>query len=476
MADDTLTRSFRAWSADFIQVFAMCLKGSGTFCFVLFLSVPISRVKYRWQDSPPFMPDPRKKIQLLASVLEELRLHVGRKDLAIGMQKVNAMLYFSLANACLRGRCVLLYGGIGANKTTLVNLLASSFLSMDLDEAEDLMVTGHPEQTEEKIVGFLDPRQWTAASAAAGPTRVLWTKWAESNWKLINEINRFPSGKQNLFLEILQKRKINYAGQVCQPGDTCYFATMNPELSATYPMDEALLDRISACVPAAQPDFLAGLLLSEREKDVRELARMLPRLTAQEFSSLPEKVAEKALDSQVELAILSLIRDFTLCERAPAFDKTQLSGSGSRPSLGLCSGCHYHNNPEAICWQIDEGLSDRVRQDLRIFCRAFAYLLDRDANLEVLKAIAPYIIWHRVTSLRSILDRPPYYGVGKLAHVTMLVEKSINRTMNERSEMNMIFSRAVDGDMDIAQAIDALSSFDDPVSRLDFIPALEQLR
>jgi len=82
---------------------------------------------------------------------------------------------------------------------------------------------------------------------------------ARSKWKLINEINRFPSGKQNLFLEILQKRKISYAGQVLVPGDTCYYATMNPEFSATYPLDEALLDRISACVPAAQPDFLAAL-------------------------------------------------------------------------------------------------------------------------------------------------------------------------------------------------------------------------
>jgi MoxR-like ATPase len=151
------------------------------------------------------MPDPCKKIKLLIASLEELRLHVGRKDLAVGKQQINAQLYFSLANACLRGRCVLLYGGMGANKTTLVNLLGSSFLSMDLDEVEDLMVTGHPEQTEEKIVGFLDPRQWTAA--CAGPTQVLWTAWAESRWKLINEINRFPSGKQNLFLEILQKKE-----------------------------------------------------------------------------------------------------------------------------------------------------------------------------------------------------------------------------------------------------------------------------
>jgi MoxR-like ATPase len=418
------------------------------------------------------MPDPRKKIQLLIASLEELRLHVGRKDLAVGKQRVNAQLYFSLANACLRGRAVLLFGGMGANKTTLVNLLGSSFLSMDLDDVEDLMVTGHPEQTEEKIVGFLDPRQWTAA--CAGSTQVLWTAWAQSRWKLINEINRFPSGKQNLFLEILQKRKISYAGQLCRPGDTCYFATMNPEFSATYSLDEALLDRISACVPAFQPNFLAGLLLTEREQEVRDLASMLPRFTPEEFSSLPENVAEKPLSSQVELAILCLLRDFTLCERAPSFDKTQLSAA--KPSLGLCSGCHYQNNPEAICWQVDEGLSDRVRQDLRAFCRAFAYLLDRDADLLVLKAIAPYILWHRTTPLQSILERPPYFGAGKLAYVAELVEKSINRTMNERAEMNLIFSRAVDGELPVARALEELSTFDDPIARLDFIPHLEQMR
>jgi len=417
------------------------------------------------------MPDPHKKIQHLIASLEEERLHVGRKDLAIGRQRINAQLYFSIANACLRGRVVLLYGGMGANKTTLINLLGSSFLSMNLDQVEDIMVTGHPEQTEEKIVGFLDPRQW--AASATGPTQVLWTAWAASNWKLINEINRFPSGKQNLFLEILQKRKISYAGQLCRPGDTCYFATMNPEFSGTYPLDEALRDRISACVPATQPDFLAGLLLSEREKDVRDLADLLPRFTSQEFSSLPGIVENKPLSGQVELAILCLIRDFTLCERAPFYDKTQLSIS--KPSLGLCSGCHYQNNPEAICWQVDEGLSDRVRQDLRIFCRAFAYLLDRDADLEVLKAIAPYIIWHRTTPMRHALEKPPYFGAGKLAYVAGLVEKSINRTMNEREEMNRIFSRAVDKETTARKAIEELSLFDDPIARLDFIPALEGL-
>ena len=417
------------------------------------------------------MPDPRKKIAALIRSLEELRLHVGRKNLSIGEENVNAQLYFPLANACLRGRAVLLYGGMGANKTTLVNLLGSSFLALDLDEVENLMVTGHPEQTEEKIIGFLDPRQW---SREGSETSVLWTPWARSRWKLINEINRFPSGKQNLFLEILQKRKISYAGQIIEPGDTCYFATMNPEFSATYPMDEALLDRISVCVPAQQPDFLAGLALAEREKSVRELARSLPRFTPQEFDALPDLVAAVRLSSRVELAILCLLRDFTLCERAPGYDKTQLSGA--RPSLGLCPGCHYYNNPESLCWQIDEGLSDRVRQDLRDFCRALAFLLNRDADVDVLRAVAPYVIWHRLTPVRSALERPPYYGARKLAFVSELVEKSINRTLNERSEMNLLFSQAVDGEIDAGKAVQELSAFDDPIARMDFIPALEQMR
>ena len=74
---------------------------------------------------------------------------------------MNAQLYFSLANACLRNRAVLLYGGMGANKTTLVNLLGAAFMGRSFSEIENIMVSGHPEQTEEKIVGFLDPRQWT---------------------------------------------------------------------------------------------------------------------------------------------------------------------------------------------------------------------------------------------------------------------------------------------------------------------------
>ncbi|HOI69960.1 MAG TPA: AAA family ATPase [Methanothrix sp.] len=435
------------------------------------------------------MHDPLRKIDDLAGALEELRLHVGPADLLVGDRKVNGQLYLSLANACLRNRVALLYGGMGANKTTLVNLLGSAFIGLSFDEVENLMVTGHPEQNEEKIVGFIDPRQWSCPSASASdpsplgqedgpaPIRVLWTPWARSRWKVINEINRFPSGKQNLFLELLQKRKIGYAGETLELGDTCYFATMNPDFSATYPLDEALLDRISISIPAAQPDFLGGLALAERGREVYQLAEALPRLTPEEFEALPGLVAGVRLDGQVELSIISLLRDFTLCERAPFFDKTQLSG-GSKPSRGLCSGCHYFNNPEVCCWQVDEGLSDRVRQDLRSYTRALALLLglgSSDELIEVLRAVAPYVIWHRVSPNRTMLERPPYYGAGRLQYVRDLAERSINRTLNERGEMNMVFARAIDGEVSPKEALEEISRSDDPIARLDYARVLERM-
>ena len=430
------------------------------------------------------MPDPLRKIEDLACALQELRLHVGAADLQVADRKVNGQLYLSLANACLRNRAALLYGGMGANKTTLVNLLGSAFTGLSFDEVENLMITGHPEQTEEKIVGFIDPRQWSCPPHPSGspgkepaPIQILWTPWARSRWKVINEINRFPSGKQNLFLELLQKRKIGYAGETLELGDTCYFATMNPDFSATYPLDEALLDRISISVPAAQPDFLAGLALAEREREGSQLTEALPKLIVEEFRELPGLVAGVRLDGQVELSIISLLRDFTLCERAPSFDKTQLTG-GSKPSRGLCAGCHYFSNPEVCCWQVDEGRSDRVRQDLRSYTRAVALLLGLDGSdglIEVLRAVAPYVIWHRVSPDRTMLERPPYYGAGRLQYVRDLVEKSINRTLNERGEMNIIFARAVDGEISPKEALEELSKSDDPIARLDYVKALERM-
>jgi hypothetical protein len=42
--------------------------------------------------------------------------------------------------------------------------------------------------------------------------------------------------------------------------------------------------------------------------------------------------------------------------------------------------------------------------------------------------------------------------------------------------MNIIFSRAVDGEIPPRDAAVELSGYDDPIARLDLIPALERMR
>ncbi|CEG13269.1 ATPase associated with various cellular activities, AAA_3 (fragment) [groundwater metagenome] len=96
-----------------------------------------------------------------------------------------------------------------------------------------------------------------------------------------------------------------------------------------------------------------------------------------------------------------------------------------------------------------------------------------EATIADLKAVAPYIIWHRVTPNETVYNAPPYYGADKLKFISDLVEKSINTTLNERAEINTIFAQANDGMISTVEGIRKLANFEDPLCRFDMIKFLE---
>lgn len=417
-----------------------------------------------------------EKIYVLMRELKDKKLHLGNLNLTIGKNKFNAHLLFTIANSCLRNRSMLLYGGMGANKTNLVNILGSRFLNMPYTEIVETMISGHPEQSEEKILGFIDPRTWNKSE---GEIEVIWTPWSKSRWKVIDEINRFPPGKQNLFFEILRANGITYAGRNIRNDDYRMFLTMNPGFKSTYPLDEALVDRISVCVPAFQPSFNQDIYLLERETDISALVENLPYFTDMEFYSIPDLVDRVVFGDLLKICSASLIRDFSLCERAPKNDKTQLP-ENAKPGKGLCTRntkCRYYENPMMLCWQVDEGLSVRALQDLRDFTKTIAFIQrKKEATIDDLKAVAPYVLWHRLSPTEISYDVPPYYAASKLAFVSNLIEKSLARTINERGAMNTLFAEAVDGKIPKDEAIGKLRNFDDLLAKYDYIPFLESMK
>jgi len=416
------------------------------------------------------------KIYLLINELKNKKLHLGNDTLKIGSKKFNAPLLLTIANSCLRNRVMMLYGGMGANKTTLVNILGSRFLNMPYSEMVETMISGHPEQSEEKILGFIDPRTWNKSE---GEIEVIWTPWSKSRWKVIDEINRFPSGKQNLFFEILRSKVITYAGRNIRNDDYRMFLTMNPGFKGTYPLDEALVDRISICVPVFQPSFKHDIDLLERSTDIDALVETLPFFTDAEFYSLPDLVEKVEFDDLLKICAASLVRDFTICERAPVYDKTQLP-EYLKPSNGLCTRntkCRYYENPMMLCWQVNEGLSVRALQDLRDYTKAVAFLQNKKkASIEDFKAVAPYVLWHRLSPNEVSYGVPPYHSVLKMSFVSDLVERSINRTLNERAEINTLFAEGVDGKISKDDAILKLKNFDDLIAKYDYIPFLESIK
>ncbi|MCC7440164.1 MAG: MoxR family ATPase [Bdellovibrionales bacterium] len=145
--------------------------------------------------------------------------------------------------ACLHvGRNVLLEGPVGVGKTVLA-----------LDIAHESgrpvhRVDGDSRYTEQKLTGGFDPpvvvkQGYSEASFLPGP---LVQAMREGGILLLNELNRFPEGVQNILLPAVDERRvlIPRLGEVVAHPSFRVIATQNPrEYVATSHLSEAILDR-----------------------------------------------------------------------------------------------------------------------------------------------------------------------------------------------------------------------------------------
>ncbi|MFX1395141.1 MAG: hypothetical protein ACFFAH_16455, partial [Promethearchaeota archaeon] len=107
----------------------------------------------------------RKKVWKIINLTQANQLFVHSKNLEIKYfdeesKKVKTKLLPEILSLCILNSLVpnsamLLIGGHGGGKTTLVKLLGRMFTSDSLNEIENAIIRGHPQLTEEKIVGTL---------------------------------------------------------------------------------------------------------------------------------------------------------------------------------------------------------------------------------------------------------------------------------------------------------------------------------
>jgi MoxR-like ATPase len=164
-------------------------------------------------------------------------LYFNRPDLEINGERFNSTILFSLLTGLKKGK-ELIIGEPGLGKTTSAEFVCSLVYQFPLGVIWGSEVSGHPEQTEEKIVGRPD-----LGKLNRGEEDVVWTNFSQIPAKIVDEINRLPETKQSMILDGVDRGNWEYLNEMIINEEYCLFATANYQDGETNTIIAPLVDR-----------------------------------------------------------------------------------------------------------------------------------------------------------------------------------------------------------------------------------------
>lgn len=312
-------------------------------------------------------------------------------------RKVYLVETLAVINALVDRGTMLLYGGHGGGKTTLAKYLGQVFYKLSKDEIEDCILRGHPQLTEEKILGSLDIAQLTRAKElnANKKVDVIWNDFVDSPWKIIDELNRLSPYAQNILLSLLAESSVKYHNESKRLPNFSLYATMNPKDEGNFIMSLPFLDRFALALPITMPDYESLSTIGKKDKSSKQ-DDLANYLNAFDLKIAQEEVKDIRYSEEAELFINVIISSYRLCDRI-----SKESNDSITVEKGLCNGCHF-NAPEKVCNKVIHPLSVRVKEDLYRYGKALAWFLgDAEVQPNHIKVLAPYMIWHRSSLSKS---------------------------------------------------------------------------
>ncbi len=335
-------------------------------------------------------------IRFKASARSSDRVSTTRLPLIAGVCVLNSLVPRS---------AMLLVGGHGGGKTTLIKLLGRMLTGKSLDEIEDGMLRAHPQLTEEKMVATLRP----GPLMKEGLEVVVWRRFVTNFCKIIDEVNRLTPHAQNILLSMLAEGELKYYDEVKKCDDYSLYATMNPTDSGTFDLAPPFLDRFGIAVPITMPTIDdMELILASRDERLFGYDEMwqVPAIATEEDILTIWNLADKIpVAHDASEFMRSLVREFGACIRV---DKSQ--SHSLTVETGLCEGCHF-NTAKSVCNKVVIPLSVRAVKDLNRYCKAAAWLVGApEVAVEIVKSLAPLVFWHRTRYVSDDLEKSPFFG------------------------------------------------------------------
>jgi hypothetical protein len=343
--------------------------------------------------------------------------YLTRPDLEVKETRFNSALLFSLLTGLSQGK-ELIIGEPGLGKTTSAEYVCSLLYRIPLGTIWGSQVPGHPEQTEEKIIGRPD-----LGRLNQGEEVVVWSHFSLLPVKIVDEINRLPETKQSMILDGVDRGNWEYLNDVIINREYCLFATANYQDRGTNTIIAPMIDRFDVMVeskhPGANLAYLIGskqsngLALRHEELEEAFLSVLNDKIPYQSRMEQLEKLSFRfaealAKDPGVQTvshtdrdAIRSMMSDIDFDLDANAFLRMVISELsfcqrfGQKRSLDACNeGCHFTSY---LCNALKNCVSNRFPMSARTYSQGLAwYLGDDQVDIEHLKAVLPFTLAHRL--------------------------------------------------------------------------------
>jgi len=364
----------------------------------------------------PRDPEYRQRVLEIHDFIIE-HLYFNRADLFLEGKRFNSAVLLSLFTALNMGK-ELIIGEPGLGKTTSAEYVCSLFYRIPIGIVWGSEVSGHPEQTEEKIVGRPD-----LGELNKGNEKVVWSYFAQMPAKIVDEINRLPETKQSMILDGVDRGNWEYLNEMVINDEYCLFATANYQDMGTNTIIAPLIDRFDVTIESRYPGPNIAILVGQKDRKEKilrhaDLEREIKDILSRNmpYEKRMEMVEESCtsfgkhfLDSH-GIRLLSLKDRITVRKEvsalpfdqdADAFFRMVLSELsfcheyGQKRSVDVCKdGCHFTGY---LCHSIKNCASNRLPLSLRSYCSALAWFLGTDqVRLEHVRLILPYTIAHRI--------------------------------------------------------------------------------
>ncbi|MBN1255091.1 MAG: AAA family ATPase [Deltaproteobacteria bacterium] len=367
----------------------------------------------------------QKRIMGIYSYISE-NLYLNRPDIEIKGNHFNSTLFFGILTGLNRGK-ELIIGEPGLGKTTSAEYIGSILYQYPLGTIWGSEVSGHPEQTEEKIIGRPD-----LGELNQGKEQVVWSNFAQIPVKIVDELNRLPETKQSMILNGVDRGNWEYLNEILINNEYSLFATSNYQDRGTNTIISPLIDRFDVLIesrhPGANIAYSIGkeaetnhiLRHPEYEKELHHILRA--DKPYQEKMALAEGICDlfgKYLKEQLEVEGLTLgerkkvkeeMSELEFDVDANAFVRMALAELsfcykyGQKRSVDNCEeGCHYTGY---LCHDIKNCASNRLPVSLRNYAQAAAWFLeDEGVDLEHARLIMPHVLAHRIQWKDSYLSK-----------------------------------------------------------------------